>query len=463
MVFSSIVFLSAFLPVFLLIFYLCPGLKLKNFVLLAFSLLFYAWGEPFWVLVLLFSVGVDYINGLIIGKHFGKPKAKIALVASLVINLGILAVFKYAGFFVGNINYLLGTSLPEPQFSLPLGISFYTFQSLSYVFDAYKGDVKAQKSYAKVLTYVTMFPQLVAGPIVRYKDIEDALADREITINGIGQGALRFSVGLGKKVLLANGAGSVVRLLLSENFNSLSVFGAWLGIIMFAFQIYFDFSGYSDMAIGLGQMIGFKYKENFNYPYMADSVTSFWRRWHISLSSFFRDYVYIPLGGNRRFQYRNIIAVWLLTGLWHGASWNFVLWGAYYGLFLILEKRFLGKLLQKLPKLLSHAYSLVIMLFGWMLFYFTDINQLVAFLKKIFGIGAPLTDFVSRSAFSANIFLLIALAAASTDYPKRFADWLSGKLKWLNYAYPVISSALIFICFILLLGQTYNPFLYFRF
>jgi alginate O-acetyltransferase complex protein AlgI len=458
MVFSSLTFLCLFLPIFLVVYYALP--KFRTAALVIFSVVFYAFGEPVWVVVLLFSGAIDYLHGLIIEKYPNSWQRKAALVSSLVVNLGLLATFKYAGFIIGSVNSLLGTAIPDPGLALPLGISFYSFQTLSYTIDVYRGEVRAQRSFLSFMSYVTMFPQLVAGPIVRYADIEEQLdRRRRITAEGFSAGITRFACGLGKKVLLANAAGDAVSTLLSRD-APLTVLGAWLGILFFAFQIYFDFSGYSDMAIGLGKMIGFEFKENFRYPYTASSITDFWRRWHISLSSFFRDYVYIPLGGSRRRIARNILIVWLLTGLWHGASWNFILWGAYYGLVLLIEKFVLHKnVLRHLPRILRHVYSMFLILVGWSIFYFTDMPELGRFLSAAFG-GAPTSDFRVISVFYSNIFLLIVLMIASTPLPSRIWARLRARLP---AAEPVGNMAVMALCFVSLVGRSYNPFLYFRF
>ena len=318
MVFSSLVFLLRFLPVTLLLYFAVPGMKAKNAVLIAASLFFYAWGEPVWVILLIISSVIDYICGGLAGRHSGTPKGKLFVIISLVLNLGLLGVFKYGGFIVNNLNALFRLSIPDPGVSLPIGISFYTMQTISYTIDAYRGRAKVQKSFARFLLFVSMFPQLVAGPIVRYTDVEDQLAERHITLQGICEGITRFVAGLAKKALIANYAGFVAARFLDGELLSLSAPEVWFGLLCFTFQIYFDFSGYSDMAIGLGKVFGFTFPENFNYPYTAQSITDFWRRWHMTLGSFFRDYVYIPLGGNRRLQMRNIFIVWMLTGLWHG-------------------------------------------------------------------------------------------------------------------------------------------------
>ena len=443
------------MPVFLAAYYALP--RWRNVTLVAFSLIFYAFGEPVWVLALLFSGGIDYVHGRIIEKYFGKWQAKAALLSSLILNLGLLCVFKYSGFFIENLNALTGLTLDVPLISLPLGISFYTFQTLSYTIDMYRGEVRCQKSFTAFMAYVSMFPQLVAGPIVRYADIENDLYERKPTVADFSAGISRFAVGLGKKVLLANAAGRAVDTLFFGNIR-FTVLGSWLGVVFFAFQIYFDFSGYSDMAIGLGRMIGFKFKENFDYPYTAATITDFWRRWHISLSTFFRDYVYIPLGGNRKRQVPNLLIVWFLTGLWHGASWNFILWGLYYALLLIIEKLFVNRIKGR-ARALCRIYTLPAVLVGWAMFYFTDTSQLLGWFNAAFG-GAPVYDFRVQSVFFTNIFLLAVLIIASTKLPARLAERVIRKLPALE---PLGNTAIMMLSFIMLVGQTYNPFLYFRF
>ncbi|MDR0491701.1 MAG: MBOAT family protein [Oscillospiraceae bacterium] len=462
MVFSSVTFLCLFLPLFLVVYFVNKNTTYKNIILVAFSLLFYSWGEPVWVLALLLSGLTDYLCGIVLGRNPAGGKKKIALAASLVINLGMLSAFKYSGFVVDNINALFHIGIPVPRFNLPLGISFYTFQTLSYTIDVYRGKTKVQKSFLSFLCYVSMFPQLVAGPIVRYSDIESDLTDRKISVERLSAGITRFAAGLAKKVLLANPAGAAAAMLLADT-SKITTASAWLGIILFAFQIYFDFSGYSDMAIGIGKMIGFDFPENFNYPYEAKTVTDFWRKWHISLSAFFRDYVYIPLGGNRKMQVRNIAIVWLLTGIWHGASWNFILWGAYYGILLLLERYALRRVFERIPAILTRIYTLLAVLIGWGLFYFTDFSELWLFIKALFFVGAPLSSFLPESVFLSRIWLIIVLAAASTSVPKKIFKRVFERYPRIGFAEPVCISICMLASFLMLLGQTYNPFLYFRF
>lgn len=474
MIFASLFFLYAFLPLNLLFYYLFKNKTYRNVVLVVFSLFFYAWGEPVWVVLLLFSAAVDYFHGLFIEKHRGEKIARLGVVSSLVLNLGLLVAFKYSGFLFENLNAWFRTGFPVPSFSLPIGISFYTFQTISYTVDVYRGDAKAQHSFGKFLLFVSSYHQLVAGPIVRYRDIAQEIENRRTTLEGLYSGIGRFITGLGKKVMFANVAGSLASKYLDGELSSLSVAGAWFGLIMFSLQIYFDFSGYSDMAIGLGRMFGFHYRENFNYPYLSRSATEFWRRWHISLGSFFRDYVYIPMGGNRRHQYINLIAVWLLTGLWHGASWNFILWGGYFGLLIILEKLFLQKAFDRLPgavsQVVSRLYFLFIAVFGWAIFYFTDLSRLWQFMRVLFGLaGGPAVDALLPLAFSNNLFWIIAAVAGCLPVVPALKKRLIGEREearsalWVTALQPLLYLGILFACTAMLVGESYNPFLYFRF
>ncbi|MEG1778536.1 MAG: MBOAT family O-acyltransferase [Oscillospiraceae bacterium] len=418
--------------------------------------------------MLIFSAAVDYVHGLIIESQRGTVYAKLALISSLIINLGLLCTFKYTGFIIENINFLLGISLPPPTFSLPIGISFYTFQTISYTIDVYRGNVLAQRSFPKFLMYVSMYPQLVAGPIVRYSTVADEIDNRTITSAGMSSGFNLFCIGLAKKVLLANTAGKLAAIYLEGNLSSLAVTEAWFGIIMFSLQLYYDFSGYSDMAIGLARMFGFHYDPNFNYPYISGSITDFWRRWHISLSSFFKDYVYIPLGGNRKHQFFNILVVWCLTGLWHGASWNFVLWGLYYAVLLIIEKLFLLKLLNRF-RIPAQIYRMFFVTLGWAIFYFVDIHRLSDFLKALFGIGNhALHNMELNILLVNNIFWIIAallfcmpIAVKVGNYLKTIEE--SRFTITINCIRIVVNLGLIVLCTAALVGQSYNPFLYFRF
>ncbi len=472
MVFSSLVFLYTFLPLCLVVYFACPDLRWKNLALTGFSLVFYAWGEPVWFVLLIFSALVDFCNGRIIDRHRGQWPATFALVASLVINLGLLGVFKYAGFFVDNLNRLFGADIAAPKLTMPIGISFYTFQTLSYTIDVYRDRVKVQRRFADFLLFVALFPQLIAGPILRYSDLETQLARRKTTLRGAFYGAARFCCGLGKKVLIANYVGAVATNLLGGSLSTLTTGDAWLGMLMYAFQIYFDFSGYSDMAIGLGRIFGFEYPENFNLPYLAGSITDFWRRWHISLGSFFRDYVYIPLGGNRRHQAVNLLVTWFLTGFWHGASWNFIFWGLYYCGLLMLEK--FVPAVQRIPSALRHVLTLILVVFGWTIFYFTDLGKLGICLKAMLGFsGNGFASVSTRTYFINNLPLLLLAALGCTGIPRtlhRIFARLCGSDR--RYArreglYVIVMFALCFSVLLLstasLVGSSYNPFLYFRF
>lgn len=471
MVFSSLIFLCVFLPVNLLLYFVVKNQVWRNAVLIVSSLVFYAWGEPVWIIALIFSAVFDYFNGKNVEKYHGTPRARFFLILSITGNLLILGVFKYSGFLVENLNQLFNLNMNVPRTTLPIGISFYTFQTISYVIDVYRGEVKAQKSLFKLLLFVSLFHQLVAGPIVRYKDIAAEIEDRRITWAGFGEGVNRFILGLGKKVLIANTAGKLAIIFLGTDYDKLPVTGAWLGIILFAFQIYFDFSGYSDMAIGLGRMFGFTYKENFNYPYTAKSASDFWRRWHISLSSFFRDYVYIPMGGNRRLHIRNLLVVWFLTGLWHGASWNFIIWGLYYFVFIAAEKWFLGKFFEKIPGIFSRIYLLLVMLVGWVFFYHTDLSEAFRFLGVMFGNAESFTGSEVSLVFRENLIFIALAVVASTPAIKilfnRLKKYLStntGMEVFLDDVFkPVVNVAILILSIIFLVGQSYNPFLYFRF
>ncbi|MCL1835113.1 MAG: MBOAT family protein [Oscillospiraceae bacterium] len=462
MVFSSLTFLCLFLPVFLLVYNISGKLTYKNIVLVLFSLFFYAWGEPIWILALLASGTTDYICGRVIDKHSNGKGRKIALVASLIINLGLLGTFKYSGFIIENINALLGTSIKEPAFNLPLGISFYTFQTLSYTIDMYRGEIRVQKSFLSFMCYVSMFPQLVAGPIVRYSEVEKEVYNRKVTLKGFSEGVTRFSIGLAKKTLLANPAGAAAAMLLSDA-SKLTATTAWLGAFLYGYQVYFDFSGYSDMAIGIGKMIGFTFPENFNYPFECRSVTDFWRRWHISLSSFFRDYLYIPLGGNKRFTARNIAIVWILTGIWHGAAWNYLYWGVYYGIFLLFERYVFGKALAKLPALFGRLYGFLAILGSWGIFFYPTAAERRMYYKAFFMIDTPLSSFLPESILMSHIWLIVVLVIAASSAPKRLYKYMCEFFPRLSLTEPFYAAGCILTSFLMLLGQTYNPFLYFRF
>lgn len=447
MLFSSNIFLFAFLPAVLAVYYVCPR-RWRNPVLLVFSLFFYGWGEPRYLALMVGTIVMDYLCGLWIARQRSRGgTGRSALTVGVALNLSLLVFFKYGSFLFG---------ARFPKLPLPIGISFYVFQSMSYIIDVYRCDAPLQRNLLTFGTYVTLFPQLIAGPIVRYTDVAEMLEHRRESVPQFASGISRFIVGLSKKVLLANPMGSLWEML----WQSQGTLAAWVGLAAYSLQIYFDFSGYSDMAIGLGRMFGFEFLENFNYPYISASITEFWRRWHISLSTWFKEYVYIPLGGNRKGlprQIVNIAVVWLLTGLWHGASWNFVLWGGYYALLLIAEKVFLLKLLRKCPRWVGHLYAVFAVMLGWALFYFESLGELAAFLTRLFT-GAA-------SAASANVLLgylpiLLAAAAASTPLLKKLPLKKTAGMEALRIA---VLAVLLLLCVAALVNQSYNPFIYFRF
>lgn len=470
MVFSSLEFLLMFLTITLLVYFIVP-LKARNIVLLIVSLIFYGWGEPVYVFLMIFTIAVDYIFGLLVERNLKKDdrkRAKTCLVLSIVINLSILGFFKYYDFFVSNLRLIPGLSgLPLLGLSLPIGISFYTFQALSYVIDVYRGDTGAQHNAAAFGAYVTLYPQLIAGPIVRYKDVDDQLTEREHSVPLFADGVRTFVAGMGKKVLLANMAGQLWEYFKATPTDERTVVGAWLGMLCYTFQIYFDFSGYSDMAIGLGKMIGFRFLENFNYPYISKSITEFWRRWHISLGTWFREYVYIPLGGNRCSRaknLRNIFIVWFLTGFWHGASWNYILWGLYYFVLLMIEKTFLLEKLKKAPAVVSHIYTMFFVVIGWLLFVFEDLSTGVVWLGNMFGVG------VSGVASGSDVYNLLRnliffaiLVAACTPLPKKLWKKFTDSSATVKTISAVGCTLMLLLCMAYLVDSTFNPFLYFRF
>lgn len=473
MVFSSLLFLFRFLPAILLVYYIVPS-RFRNFVLLLFSLGFYAWGEPIYIILMLASILISYMGGIFVDrfKKIEKMKAaKWALIISSVASLSLLTFFKYAGFAVETVNSLTGAGIAMLNIALPIGISFYTFQTLSYIIDVYRGDAAVQKNLISFGAYVTMFPQLIAGPIVQYKTIDTQLRTRIQTTEQFAEGVHRFMIGLGKKVLIANNAGALWDTIQAMTYSQVPILTAWVGLAAYTFQIYFDFSAYSDMAIGLGRMFGFRFLENFNYPYISKSITEFWRRWHISLGTWFREYVYIPLGGNRvsRWKHiRNILIVWLLTGIWHGASWNFLIWGLYYGVLLLAEKFIFGKYLKKLPALFQHIYCMFFVMIGWHLFVFDNLGQGTEFLRSLFGLYGQ--GFLNRETVYLlynNAALLLLCICGCTRLPQKFGKWLSVKLEEQEILLAAVKNTFYIGIFLLsvtwLVDETFNPFLYFRF
>lgn len=469
MLFSSITFLFLFLPIMLAVYYIAPP-QWKNLLLLAGSLIFYAWGEPVYIILMILSILLNYFCGMDIeNKSENEAKAKRSLVFAITVNIVLLVFFKYFGFLVESTNTLFGISIPYRELALPIGISFYTFQEISYIVDVYRGKVKAQQSLVKYALYVSMFPQLVAGPIVCYGDIEKQLTERKISGRKLGQGAMLFIIGLSKKAVLANTLGKIFEEISSTSASNLTVLMAWLGCITYAFQIYFDFSGYSDMAIGLGRMFGFEFKKNFDVPYISKSITEFWRRWHISLSSWFREYVYIPLGGNHVTISRNIVnllIVWMLTGMWHGAAWNFIVWGIYYGVVLVLEKYVWGAIVDRWPSVLQHIYALVLVLVGWVFFFSPSLGAALRYLFAMVGGGA---GFASKEVFFVILthwlFYLLAVIGSTTLGSRMLRAILNVSE---NHTVRTVITQVVFfgmlaISVAYLIADTYNPFLYFRF
>jgi len=472
MLFSSLEFLFLYLLITLPLYFILP-LRWRNVALLAVSLVFYGWGEPLYVFLMVFTIALDYFFGMIVGRYREEKRGRIALGAAICINLAILAFFKYFDFFVINLSKLPFLSGLEPLgIEMPIGISFYTFQALSYVIDVYRGDTAAQKNPVTFGAYVTLFPQLIAGPIVRYKDVEDQLSEREHSVYLAASGARTFMCGLAKKVLIANVAGALWQSSAAVPDAERTVLCAWMGIFWYTLQIYFDFSGYSDMAIGLGKIFGFKFLENFNYPYVSKSITEFWRRWHISLSSWFREYVYIPLGGNRISEgrtYFNLFVVWMLTGFWHGSNWNFIIWGLYYFVLLVVEKAFLGKLLARLPAALGHVYTLFFVAIGWLIFVFEDCAAGLEYLKTMLGGGAGLASGVDLyELFRNGIFIIIAILGCTPLPKKLFVGAYEGKLGKVasvaaSVAAVIGSVAILIVCTAYLADSSFNPFLYWNF
>lgn len=489
MVFSSLTFLFAFLPITLMLYYLMPNNKAKNVIILISGIVFYAWGEPIYVFAMLLSTAIDYFAGIIIHYNDDKPKVRTAcLIVSLLMNLGLLGTFKYLGFIVESLDTWFGLSIADAfmkinidvvNLPLPIGISFFTFQSMSYTIDLYRRNIKVQKNPVSFIGFVSLFPQLVAGPIVRYEDIQYEIDNRTLTEKMVGDGICRFITGLGKKVLIANNIGmlwTTVKETAAFDYSQLSVVTAWLGILAFTFQIFFDFSGYSDMAIGLGKMMGFNFPENFDYPYMSHSISEFWRRWHMTLGGWFRSYIYIPLGGNRKGKARtiiNLLIVWTVTGIWHGASWNFMLWGLYFGVLIVLERLFLGKVLDKIPPFFSWLYTFVLVVFGWVMFEAIDqsnvnivvmFEQVFTYIGAMFGAnGVFMDDFATRAIMEYGITFAICILGSS-DLVKMFANFVKEKApQWVQYGAPIVQMCVMLASVAYLSTATYNPFLYFNF
>lgn len=464
MVFSSLVFMFAYLPITLLAYYLVPR-QGRNIFLFIVNLIFYGWGEPKLVLLMVFNIFLNYTGGWLVDKYRADAKKKkLFLILTCVLDIGILAVFKYTGMITETLNMLPFLNIPELQISLPIGISFYTFQTMSYVIDVYRDDAPVSKNFINFGTYVALFPQLIAGPIVRYRDVAEQLVNRRETLEMFTKGVKLFMVGLAKKVIIANTMGTLTTNIFATTDEN-GVVGTWVGMIAYTFQIYFDFSGYSDMACGLGNMMGFEFLKNFNYPYIAKSITDFWRRWHISLSTWFKEYVYIPLGGNRKGvkrQILNLLIVWGLTGLWHGAAYNFVLWGLYYGLLLILEKFVLKKFLDRLPSFIQHIYTLFIIIIGWGLFYFTDVGQLGEFMVDLFNFGNGICGDQAFNLIMSNLPMLIIAAVASTPLATMlYTRFEHRRFMWIPET--LYCMGVLAVSTASLVNQSYNPFLYFRF
>lgn len=465
MVFSSLLFMFKYLPVVLVVYYIAP-VKWRNVWLFVVNLVFYAWGEPVYILLMMMSICINYFAGLLIERYRDeRPRAKRVVICSIVINLALLGFFKYYDLFAETLSLIPGISIPVLGLSLPIGISFYTFQTMSYPIDLYRGDAEVQRNFISFGTFVALFPQLIAGPIVRYKDIAAQLGFRAGNIEQFSSGVRRFIVGLGKKVLLANNIGMLWDAYSAQAVSELTVIGSWLGIIAFSLQIYFDFSGYSDMAIGLGRMLGFEFLENFNYPYISKSVTEFWRRWHISLGTWFRDYVYIPLGGNRKGlvrQFLNIFVVWALTGFWHGANWTFLCWGIYYAIFLMLEKAFLLKGLDRAPSFVGHLYAVIVAVCGWVMFDLDSMSHAGAYYKSMFGFASGGIVSATDLFYFRNYAVIIVIAViACTPLGKKLYERIPVKIQ--SAAAPVLILTVLILSTAYLVDATYNPFLYFRF
>lgn len=464
MVFSDSVFLFMFLPLTLAVYYAVP-FAFKNTVLFLTGLLFYAWGEPVYVLIMLLSTAIDYCAGRLMDRFDSSKKIrKATLLVSVVMNLSLLGIFKYGSFFIGSVNGIFGSAIPDPGLPLPIGISFFTFQSMSYTIDLYRRNIKVQKNFIDFAAFVTMFPQIVAGPIVRYEDVSAQLACRRIDLRSMSDGITRFVCGMCKKVLIANSIGALWTDVKAQDYTSMPAATAWLGIAAFTLQIYFDFSGYSDMAIGLGKMLGFDFPENFRYPYNSKSIAEFWRRWHITLGDWFKSYVYFPLGGSRgstAATIRNTLIVWLLTGLWHGASWNFILWGLYYGVLIILEKFVFRRLLERTPSALRHILTMLAVVFGWVIFEITSPASELEFVKAMLGFGGSFANSFTLNALHNYAVTFIAAIAISTGIPLKICKKLPEKRA--DTLSLVGEAAGMTACIACLVDSGYNPFLYFNF
>lgn len=470
MLFSSLTFLFGFLPILLILYFILKKRKYKNIVLLIFSLIFYAWGEPKYIFLMLLTILIVYIFGILIDKFDKENKKilkKISLIICIILVLGSLIFFKYSNFLIENVNLAFKAKIKPLNIVMPIGISFYTFQILSYIIDLYNKKIKLQKNYFSLALYVSLFPQLIAGPIVRYETVEEEIDNRKETKEDVISGTKRFIIGLSKKVIIANQMALLADLIFNKHNGAYGTTIIWLGTLAYTLQIYFDFSGYSDMAIGLGRIFGFHFLENFDYPYISKSVTEFWRRWHISLSTWFRDYVYIPLGGNRvnKFKWiRNIILVWLLTGLWHGAAWNFIIWGIYYGLLLLFEKLFFDRILKKLPTIINWLYTFIIVMIGWMIFRSNSLNELLLFIKTMFVYKQ--TDWLTILADNLSTFnaLMFVLPAFILSFPmlKKIKEKYSGKTIYIILT-NILLLMLFIMCIVYLTSSSYNPFIYFRF
>ncbi|MDD5952982.1 MAG: MBOAT family protein [Oscillospiraceae bacterium] len=473
MVFADLFFLFFFLPLCLLFYFIAKKVETKNKVLIVFSLIFYAWGEPLWILLLVFSAAFNWFIGRMIGQYRGRSKAKLFVALGICIDIALLLTFKYTGFFVETFNGITGLSVPVPQIRLPLGISFFTFQAISYVLDCYWETVEPQKDFSKFLLYLSLFPQLIAGPIVRYSVVANEISNRHVSIVDLCDGALRVIVGLAKKVLLANSLYAIVDTFFGQDIAGLSTLGTWYTVILYSMYVYFDFSGYSDIAIGLGRMFGFHFDENFRHPFMCKTISEFWQRWHISLGSFFRDYLlYVPIFGKNR-KYVSLFLVWFCTGMWHGASWNFIFWGLYFGLFIFFEQKLGKKRIKKWPLWWKHIYSKLVIIIGFGIFYFEDLGQLGQFFLNISGIsmltnGSGLVDNLTWLSFTNNCFLIaIAVIACFPILPwikKHLLEARSNTIYTIGRIGSVVCCAALLIAVsVMLVDNTNNPFLYWRF